>query len=305
MGLRHFLYFFLQPLIFLALATLHLPRTWVALVRDGQWGAFVSPSRFKGKWFAVLWRTAGPLVRAESEARVHALVEGRVSRGRVSAEPTSAPLRGSVMEVGAGSGMWTHLFKDAEAVYAVEPNAEQHGALVRRAAELGISDRYAVVGRGVQDLEPGPGLPPVDNVVTIFCFCSIPDPERNAKAVYRFLKPGGRWYVYEHVRCHPKQGRFMRVYQREWSPRRRGRARARRLTHPRRAHRHRVAAVLRRLLPLPRHGAHARAGRRLGPRRPRNARRRGLVRRHPPHGRRPHEAGDDERVAGGGPRSAQ
>lgn len=216
MGLGSFLYFFLQPWIFLALATLHLPATWLALVRAGEWGAFLSPSRFKETWFAVLWLTAGPLVRNESEPRVLPLMEGRVSRGRVTEKPTCPPLRGSVMEIGAGSGMWTHLFagKDVDAVYAIEPNAQQHPALLKRAEELGIRDKYTVVGAGVQDLEPGK-QPQVDNIVTIFCFCSIPEPAENAKAVYRFLKPGGRWYVYEHVAAHPRQGRFMKMYQSE------------------------------------------------------------------------------------------
>ncbi|EKD03368.1 hypothetical protein A1Q2_02348 [Trichosporon asahii var. asahii CBS 8904] len=214
MGLRSFLYFFLQPWIFLCLATLHLPLTWLAIIRSGDYGALLSPSRFKEKWFAVLWLTAGPLVRAESEPRVKPLLEGRVLRGCITKSAASTPLKGSVMEIGAGSGMWAHLFtsKTVDAVYAIEPNMQQHPALLKRAEELGIRDKYHVVGKGVQDLKEGE-QPQVDNIVTIFCFCSIPDPAENAKAVYKFLKPGGRWYVYEHVAAHPKQGDFMRSYQ--------------------------------------------------------------------------------------------
>lgn len=216
MGLGSFLYFFLQPWIFLVLATLHLPLTWLALIRSGDFGAFFSPARFKNKWFAVLWSTAGPLVRNESEPRVKPLLEGRILRGCITSCPTSTPLKGSVMEIGAGSGMWTHLFtsKGVDAVYAIEPNFQHHPALLKRAEDLGIKDKYTVVGKGVQDLKEGV-QPQVDNIVSIFCFCSIPEPEKNAKEVYKFLKPGGRWYVYEHVGAHPRQGTFMKWYQRE------------------------------------------------------------------------------------------
>lgn len=216
MGLRSFLYFFLQPWIFICLATLHLPLTWLSILRSGDFGAFVSPARFKSRWFAVLWSTAGPLVRAESEPRVKPLMEGRVLRGCITKAPSSTPLKGTVMEIGAGSGMWTHLFtsKAIDAVYAIEPNVNHHPALLKRAEELGIRDKYNVVGKGVQDLKEGE-QPQVDNIVSIFCFCSIPDPALNAKALYKFLKPGGHWYVYEHVAAHPRQGNFMRSYQGE------------------------------------------------------------------------------------------
>jgi hypothetical protein len=45
------------------------------------------------------------------------------------------------------------------------------------------------------------------------CLCSIPEPRYNCAQLYRYLKPGGRWYVYEHVRCFHSQGIFMRTYQ--------------------------------------------------------------------------------------------
>jgi hypothetical protein len=47
----------------------------------------------------------------------------------------------------------------------------------------------------------------------VLCLCSIPDPAENIALLYKCLKPGGRWYVFEHVVAFPEQGRFMALYQ--------------------------------------------------------------------------------------------
>jgi hypothetical protein len=49
----------------------------------------------------------------------------------------------------------------------------------------------------------------------VMCLCSIPEPRRNMAQLYGYLKPGGRWYVYEHVKCFREQGWGMRLYQGE------------------------------------------------------------------------------------------
>lgn len=41
----------------------------------------------------------------------------------------------------------------------------------------------------------------IDCIVSIRCLCSIPEPRRNIAELYGYLKKGGRWYVFEHVRA--------------------------------------------------------------------------------------------------------
>ena len=55
----------------------------------------------------------------------------------------------------------------------------------------------------------------VDAIVSLLCLCSIPEPDRNIKELHSYLKPGGRWYLYEHVAI--KGYRPMQLYQRKWS----------------------------------------------------------------------------------------
>jgi SAM-dependent methyltransferase len=107
-------------------------------------------------------------------------------------------------------------------VYGVEPNASHHVALRRSIEAAGLQDVYEIVPVGIEDLgnkankkwegsvEPGS----VDCIFSLLCLCSIPDPERHIRELYELLRPGGRWYVYEHVRC--EYSWYMRLYQRKF-----------------------------------------------------------------------------------------
>ncbi|KAI1344875.1 methyltransferase domain-containing protein [Xylariaceae sp. FL0016] len=103
-------------------------------------------------------------------------------------------------------------------VYGIEPSADQHPALRAAIARAGLDSIYRVVPVGVQDLSDPSRNPhaiargSVDCIVSVLCLCSIPDPEVNVRELYSYLKPGGRWYVYEHVRC--ENSWYMRAYQR-------------------------------------------------------------------------------------------
>ncbi|KAK8083375.1 S-adenosyl-L-methionine-dependent methyltransferase [Apiospora saccharicola] len=102
-------------------------------------------------------------------------------------------------------------------VYGVEPNCDQHASLRRKVKENGLEGVYEIVPVGIKDLgdsakwgsrvEKGS----VDCIVSVLCLCSIPEPRDNARELYGYLKKGGRWYVYEHVRR--DEGWGMRTYQ--------------------------------------------------------------------------------------------
>ncbi|KAK8139557.1 S-adenosyl-L-methionine-dependent methyltransferase [Apiospora sp. TS-2023a] len=102
-------------------------------------------------------------------------------------------------------------------VYGVEPNRDQHASLRRKVKENGLEGVYEIVPVGIEDLgdsakwggrvERGS----VDCIVSVLCLCSIPEPRDNVRELYGYLKKGGRWYVYEHVRR--DEGWGMRTYQ--------------------------------------------------------------------------------------------
>ncbi|KAL2021804.1 hypothetical protein VTK56DRAFT_6578 [Thermocarpiscus australiensis] len=233
----------LDPWLFLADALSFLPGTLLTALLTLDHQTLLSWPRLRSAWFSRFWAHAAPQVRANAESKVIPLLQGRVTRGHILL-PASSPndanppngggpnphpgVSGTVLEIGPGSGTWASLFARAtlpsvRKVYGVEPNSGVHHLLRERIrATPGLQDRYEIVPLGIEEMGGsssaaattiGVAREGVDCIVTIMCLCSIPEPRRNIAALYGFLKPGGRWYVYEHVRCFEKQGWGMRMYQ--------------------------------------------------------------------------------------------
>lgn len=207
----------------------YLPRTILTLLLTLNFPVLLSPSRFQAAWFGRFWAHAGPGVRETGEARVIPLLEGRLHDGRIvlSDKDTgnNGGISGVVLEVGPGSGLWASVFahpslaQGISKIYGVEPNAAHHVELRQRIAAAGLGDKYEVVPCGIEDLAASGRVEKgsVDCVVSILCMCNIPEPEKHAKELFGYLKDGGRWFVYEHVRCESEKlrecGLGMRVYQ--------------------------------------------------------------------------------------------
>ncbi|CAK7209443.1 hypothetical protein SBRCBS47491_000445 [Sporothrix bragantina] len=243
MPLLEFVQRMVGPWLMLASSAYYLPPTIFGLIRTRNWSTLFSWSKFQSVWFSRFWAYMGPEVRTSAEAIVVPLLKGRVSHGRMledgeKFETAPLPVSGTVIEVGPGSGMWVSVFKEIgierpssnsdgdssdvrqrktaassssdvastsggiTKIYGVEPNVGNHGALRQRIHDAGMDDVYEIVPLGVEDVATA-NIPKVDCVVTILCLCSIPSPRENIRALYTYLKPGGRMYCFEHV-CNRK-----------------------------------------------------------------------------------------------------
>ncbi|KAF7540742.1 hypothetical protein G7054_g1116 [Neopestalotiopsis clavispora] len=224
------------PLLFMSVSLSYAPKTILEIIKSGDLWRLWSLEGFKEALFGNFWAVMGPEVKANGQERVIPLLEGRISGGRVHDQPVTSPIHGTVIEVGAGSGMWMDVLarfiagkgsadgttKSAAKItkiYGVEPNPKSAAALQQRVQALGLEDTYEVVPVGIESLHQ-PGVwagrvapESVDCIVGVLCLCSIPDPEENIKHLYKLLKPGGHWYVYEHVRA-SRGGFWHSLYQR-------------------------------------------------------------------------------------------
>ncbi|KAF9901005.1 hypothetical protein EC991_006621 [Linnemannia zychae] len=228
----------IKPWIFMWLSLSHIPATIKALVAAKDYGTLFSFSGFREALFGTLWATVGPIIKADNEERITALLEGRIKGGCVHDKVVSTPVYGTVIEIGAGSGMWADVLarfssnvNDAGGlhnrknnghgitkIYGIEPNLISAEALRKRVNEVGLQDIYHVIPVGIESIngpsaldykiEPGS----VDCIVGITCLCSIPEPEKNIKLLYKLLKPGGHWFVDEHVRV-SRDYPLLRFYQ--------------------------------------------------------------------------------------------
>ncbi|KAK3307893.1 S-adenosyl-L-methionine-dependent methyltransferase [Chaetomium strumarium] len=224
---------FLDPWHFMGLALSFLPSTILSCLLSRDLRTLFSWHRLRAAWFGRFWAVAGPNLRLNGEKNVVPLLRGHVSHGHISVDTTNTntntantatehhpAVAGTVIEVGPGSGMWTSIFSPrylpgVKKVYGVEPNAAVHGLLRQQIAAAGLEGTYEVVPVGIEDLAASGRVPreSVDCIVTIMCLCSIPEPRYNIQRLYGYLKPGGRWYVYEHVKCFESQGRGIGMYQ--------------------------------------------------------------------------------------------
>jgi hypothetical protein len=200
---------------YLMLVTLtFVPATLLSMVRTGHFAALASWRAFQDAWFADVWAVLGPQF-AEGSAPV---VKALLSRAS-----------GVVLDIGPGAGNWVHLYPNASLdgkkrggagpgggpsgagavtkIYGVEPNLEQHASLRRKVKEAGLEGVYEIVGAGAEKLGGlglGIGKGTVDTVVTKQVLCSVPGPESLVRELYGYLKPGGIWIMYEHVKTKEK-----------------------------------------------------------------------------------------------------
>ncbi|KAI0137880.1 S-adenosyl-L-methionine-dependent methyltransferase [Hypoxylon sp. NC0597] len=238
----------LGPWIFLGLSASCLPRTILKLIWERKLSVLLSPSKLQDAWFSEVWKFQGPMIRQTAGEIVVPLLEGRATAGDVTPEPVGPGIHGTVIEVGPGSGLWVDVYKmvaevnpnpEAEAgegtvrrrnagasggkrvitrIYGVEPNQDQHPHLKRAIANAGLEGVYQIVPVGIEDLDNPDKWDgrvekeSVDCIVSILCLCSIPEPEKNIRELYGYLKKGGHWFVFEHVRC--EYSWYMKAYQR-------------------------------------------------------------------------------------------
>jgi ubiquinone/menaquinone biosynthesis C-methylase UbiE len=106
-------------------------------------------------------------------------------------------VHGEVLEIGFGSGLNVPLYPPEVAkVYAVDPATIGRKLAARRIGESSIDVEF--IGLDGEDI-PLPDES-VDNAVSSFTLCTIPNEGRALREVYRVLKPGGRLHFVEHGR---------------------------------------------------------------------------------------------------------
>jgi SAM-dependent methyltransferase len=137
---------------------------------------------------------------------------------------------GVVLELGPGGGDQTFHFKPnrIEKIYAAEPNRHLHLALVAKAKEIGMVDKYVPMTAGAQPESLLPALVEAgilpqnfsklpeegvfDSIVTIKSMCSAPSDRLSdtVAVLLALLKPGGQFLFFEHL--HNDTSFFTQLY---------------------------------------------------------------------------------------------
>lgn len=127
-----------------------------------------------------------------------------------------AEARGTVLEIGPGSGNQTHYYEPAidqiKVIYGAEPAKELHAMLKRNINDTELKGKYSIlsadatkasIGRelmhkGVVKTEASvEGL--FDTIICVRVLCSVPNLDGVVSDLHSLLKPGGQLLVLEHT----------------------------------------------------------------------------------------------------------
>ncbi len=115
------------------------------------------------------------------------------------------PLRGKVLEVGSGTGVNFQFYHPDADVIAVEPSLPM---LKKAEAKTVNFPNVSLYNYGVNDMEMH-SIIANDSLDAISCtlvLCTIPNPELAIQNFKKWLKPGGKLVVLEHIKSKSRVG---------------------------------------------------------------------------------------------------
>ena len=123
-------------------------------------------------------------------------------------------LRGTVIEIGPGTGPNLKYYGTDVQWIGIEPNPHMHAYLRREAESLGSCADVRLAKAEKLPVEDAT----VDSVVSTLVLCSVDDAEAAIAEVLRILKPGGRFIFLEHVAAPlgTTLGAFQRALRTPW-----------------------------------------------------------------------------------------
>jgi len=132
---------------------------------------------------------------------MHSLEKEHLSRRRAR---LLAGLSGRVLEIGVGTGANLEHYPEEAELTGIEPSPYMLVRAEKKRQMLVFPDRITLhrVGCGTPEMEDliAPGS--LDGVVSTLVLCSVPDPEKAIQNFFKWLKPGGKLVILEHVRAH-------------------------------------------------------------------------------------------------------
>jgi ubiquinone/menaquinone biosynthesis C-methylase UbiE len=128
-------------------------------------------------------------------------------------------LSGGVLEVGVGTGSnFEHYNGDIE-LTGIEPSPFMLRRAEKKRDLLLFPNRITLMETGCGYPEMKKLIPEnsLDAVVCTLVLCTVPDPEKALENFMKWLKPGGKLVILEHIRSHnPTRGKLQDLFNPIW-----------------------------------------------------------------------------------------
>ncbi|MFK7918963.1 MAG: class I SAM-dependent methyltransferase [Ilumatobacter sp.] len=112
-------------------------------------------------------------------------------------QATIGAMRGTVVELGPGTGVNMRYYAPETKVIAIEPNPLMHELLQARADEHGVNLEIRSLRGESIDVDDAS----VDGVVGTLLLCGVDDPAQVVREAHRVLRPGATYFFTEHVQA--------------------------------------------------------------------------------------------------------
>jgi len=113
------------------------------------------------------------------------------------------PLKGNILEVGSGTGVNFQFYNTASSIIAIEPSFPMMKIAQQKAKDY---KNIKIYNYGVNDAEMHELIPPnsLDAISCTLVLCTIPNPELALQNFKKWLKPGGKLAILEHLKSEKK-----------------------------------------------------------------------------------------------------
>jgi len=117
-------------------------------------------------------------------------------------------LSGKVLEVGVGTGSNFEHYSEEIELIGIEPSPYMIPRAIKKKEVLLLPNKITLlnIGCGYPEMEKLIKPNSLDAVVCTLVLCTIPDPYRALKNFMKWLKPGGKLLILEHIRSHNSPG---------------------------------------------------------------------------------------------------
>nr|WP_307775256.1 class I SAM-dependent methyltransferase [uncultured Cetobacterium sp.] len=133
-------------------------------------------------------------------AKLYDKVEEKMPMGKFKKEAVDM-LNGKILEVGVGSGANFKYYSKDKDIVGIDISDEMLKLATEKKSKLDLQN-ITLINMSVEEMTFEDNT--FDSIISTCVFCTVPNPSKGLKEIYRVLKPGGQAIFLEHMKSSSK-----------------------------------------------------------------------------------------------------